>query len=555
MPQARTNIYQTWWFDTFFLTLTLGLLFFALLGDRPLFVPDEGRYAEIAREMVASGNYITPSLDGIKYFEKPVLFYWLCAAAIKLAGLNLWSLRSVNACLALFCCLLTYFTACKLFERRTGLLAAFILGTSSLYFVMAHTISLDLTVTFFLTTSLYFFILSLQQCQGGGRRCLLWAAFASAACAVLTKGLIGVVFPMMIVGAWIALTKQWRLLANLYLPSSIFVFLLIVAPWHYLVMRANPEFFNFYFLEQHIMRYTTMDVGHYQPVWFFLPVLVISFFPWTIFLPQALLHAIKNCWKTDNFSQKELFLLLWGAVIFIFFSFSKSKLIPYILPVLPPLAILTAHYLNNLLQQPAKKASRIVLLGFTLFSCVITYIFYQFPQQVSLPAPKTASILLNLASCILFANIFGFFIVRANVKKWLVLLISNTFLFLLLVLAAMPAIDTRTILPLAKVLRPLLQPNDEVVTFNQYYQDLPFYLERTVSILNWRNELQFGMRHQDNTAWLIDDENFWKRWHSQKRVYLIMSIEEYRQIKISHPEERFYLLGQTLTNVLITNVS
>lgn len=544
---------QTWWIDSLFLLFTLGGLFFILLSNRPLFVPDEGRYAEIAREMVVSGNYVTPYLDGIKYFEKPVLFYWLCTAAIKFAGLSLWSLRSVNACLALLCCWLTYFTCRKLYQRQTALLAAFILGTCSLYFVMAHMVSLDLAVTCFLTASLYFFMLGCEQSISYRRRYFLWAAFACAALAVLTKGLIGILFPVMIVGAWIVLTGQWRLLTSLYLPSSICVFLVIVVPWHYLVMQANPEFFNFYFIQQHFLRYTTTDVGHYQPAWFFLPVLFIGFFPWTMFLPQALIMAIKNS-RRGQVAHKEVFLLLWASIIFIFFSFSKSKLIPYILPVFPPLAIISANYLNDLLQHQ-KHVSRFALLVLALFVALIAYIFYHFSHHFVLPEPKTAANLLNLATCVLLASVFGYWIVRADFKKWLILLISNTSLFLLLILAASPSIDTRTILPLAKVLKPILKPSDEVITFNQYYQDLPFYLERTVSILNWRNELKFGMQHQAKTDWLLNDADFWQRWRSPKQVYIMMGIREYQQLKQNHPTERFYLVSQTITTVLATNHS
>src|SRR5579862_5436728 len=119
-PQPTTTA-TSWWFDLAFLTFFIGVLFFFLLGERPLFVPDEGRYAEIAREMAASGDYVTPYLNHIKYFEKPILFYWLGVGAIKLGGLHIWSIRSINALLGLLGCLLTYFTARKLYDRRTGL--------------------------------------------------------------------------------------------------------------------------------------------------------------------------------------------------------------------------------------------------------------------------------------------------------------------------------------------------------------------------------------------------------------------------------------------------
>src|SRR5580704_13305774 len=140
---------DTWVLDTLFLRLCIGALFFIFAGSRPLLAPDEGRYAEIAREMVNSGNYVTPYLNGIKYFEKPILFYWLGAGAIKLGGLNLWALRSINALLGLLGCVASYVCARKLYGRSTGILAALILATSTLFFVMTHMISLDLPVTVF----------------------------------------------------------------------------------------------------------------------------------------------------------------------------------------------------------------------------------------------------------------------------------------------------------------------------------------------------------------------------------------------------------------------
>lgn len=543
----------SWAIDIFFLSLILTVLFFALLGTRPLFVPDEGRYAEIVREMAVLGDYITPHLNGIKYFEKPILFYWLGTAAIKVAGINLWSIRSINALLGLIGCLFTYFMGRKLYNRTTGILASLILGTSSLYFVMSHMISLDLTVTLFLTISLYTFLLGLIKPPGIARRLYLWSAFASAALAVLTKGLIGIVFPLMIIGAWVILMNEWRSLKRLYLPSSLFIFLIITTPWHILVGIRNPEFFYFYFIEQHFLRYTTSDIGHYQPAWFFIPVLILGFFPWVVFLPQAIARFCQS-WKRRDEYKIELFFLLWALLIFIFFSFSKSKLIPYILPVLPPLAILVARYLEQAIKKGQTIGIKIGYACLLLTSCVIAYFFYLFPSQSSLVDQNTAILYLNIAALVLMSGtIIGCIYVYRNSRKAILLTLVTSFLFLLISLAAAPAIDTRTILPLAAILNSQLEPEDEVVTFNQYYQDLPFYLKRKVSILNWRNELAYGMRYQDTREWMIDDSTFWQRWHSKKRVFVIMGLQEYKQVQKKHPKEHFYLLGKTPYNLLISN--
>lgn len=544
----------SWWVDSLFIFLVLGSLFFILLGSRPLFVPDEGRYAEIAREMAASGDYVTPYLNQIKYFEKPVLFYWLGAAAIKVGGLNLWSIRSINALLGLLTCLLTYITGRKLYDRKTGFLAAIILGTSALYFVMAHMISLDLPVTAFLTATLCAFILANQYPPGKTRRYYLWGAATAAGLAVLTKGLIGIVFPAMIVGLWIICLWQWQRLKHLYLISCIAIFLLITAPWHILVSLYNPEFFYFYFIEQHFLRYTTMDVGHYQPVWFFIPALIIGFFPWIVFLPQALASAIPTSWRQRQTYQTELFLLIWAFGIFAFFSFSKSKLIPYILPVLPPLALLTARYLA----MQSLKASKGMVIGFfalLVMSVLIGYGFHVFTHQTDLPDPIWATLYLCAASSVLVIGSLAscYYIVWRTTIDAMSALITTTWLFLLAIMTAMPSIDTRSILPIATAIKKLAAPGDEVITYKQYYQDLPFYLRHRVSIVDWRNELTYGMQHQATSQWMLNETGFWQRWHGKPRIFVVLSQNEFDKLVEKNPKEEFFTLKYTINNILISN--
>lgn len=542
---------SSWRRDVFFLTIIFAVLFFTLLGVRPLFVPDEGRYAEIAREMVSLNDYITPHLNHIKYFEKPALFYWLGAIAIKLGGTHLAAIRSVNALLALFGCLITYFTTRRLYDRETGFLAALVLGTSTLYFVMTHMVSLDLPVTVFLMGTLYAFLLATENSTKS--RLWMWTAAASAALAVLTKGLIGIVFPCLIVASWLTLTGKWRLIKTLSIPSSIILFLLIAAPWHILVGLRNPEFFSFYFIEQHILRYTNMEVGHYQPVWFFIPTLIIGFMPWIVFLPQSIKQVLTTP-KQNRQSSANLFFLLWSIIVFAFFSFSKSKLIPYILPVIPPLAILTAHYLVTTCRKQHYLGIQIGCALLAVIGVAATCVFYAFTANAELPDPTFARVYLLLAGTVLAlgALISLYYAVKreATVLKSLVLTAS---FFLLAILVSMPSIDARTIKPLAAIIQTMVQPDDEIVAFHQYYQDLPFYLQKRVTIISWQNELTYGLEHQDAHEWMINDQTFWKRWHSQHRLFVIMSLDEYDQLLQQHPKEKVILLGKTLKNALISN--
>lgn len=549
-PSRRAN--DGWGIDLLLLTLLFGILFFTLLGDRPLFTPDEGRYAEIAREMAVSGDFTTPTLNDIKYFEKPPLFYWLSAVAIQAGGANILAVRSINAILALLGCLLTYATGRLLYGRAAGLIASLVLSTSTLYFVMAHMVSLDLPVTVFIAASLYGFILAVRTSRLRIRKPYFILAAIAASLAVLTKGLIGIVFPCMIVAVWLTVVGDWRQLKRLPLIAATVVFILITAPWHILVDYVNPEFFNFYFIEQHFLRYTTLDVGHYQPAWFFIPTLLAGFFPWVVFLPQTLAASFPCRWKQRHEYGTELFFVLWALLIFVFFSFSKSKLIPYLLPVIPPLAILTGRYLAAHLQT-ATRGIWLGCLSLVLLASIMSYYLWNLSIPLAHPAAAILSLRISVIS-LLLGSLLGAWLLYRSPRLMLGMTFTGAALFLILSLGAVRFIDTRTVQPLAQILKPLLQPGDEVLTYNQYYQDLPFYLEQRVSILNWRNELTFGMAHQNTQAWMIDDAEFWKRWRSKQRVYMIISKDEYQHFHQRYPHERIITISETATNMLVTNL-
>lgn len=415
---------------------------------------------------------------------------------------------------------------------------------------MLHMISLDLPVTVFIALTLYGFLLGIKY--NPPRRVFLYLASIAAACAVLTKGLIGLVFPAAIIAIWLCFTREWRLLLRIYLPSCILIFLLIAAPWHFLVNERHPEFLNFYFIKQHFLRYTTLKIGHYQPAYYFIPVLIAGFFPWIVFLPQTITKAVQNAWH-DKKNKFDLFFLIWAIIIFIFFSVSKSKLIPYILPLFPPLSILTARYLQQSIMNKSYKGTSIGFIGLLLASIIFAVTAFIFPRHVILPDPETASQFLVTAAAILVVGSIIAMLYRRQLIKAIIAMTIASGLFLLIAFAAMPAIDARTILPLANKLNSILTPEDEVITYNQYYQDLPFYLKRRVSILNWRNELTFGMQHQAEHDWLINNDTFWQLWRSNNRVFVIMGKGEYRDFTSRHAEDKSWVLEQTVNNVLISN--
>jgi 4-amino-4-deoxy-L-arabinose transferase-like glycosyltransferase len=541
--------------DLLVLSLLIGMFFSFMLGNRALSVPDEGRYVEIPREMTVTGDYITPRLNNVKYFEKPVLFYWLESFSIRLFGLREYTLRLWPALSSLFGCLVVYVAGRRLYGRRSGLIAAGVLATSMLYYGLGRAIILDMPVSVLLTTALLSFLLGMHEKPGPRRRLYLWSFYAFSALAVLTKGLIGMFIPAMIIGAWIMVLGEWRVLKTMYLPTGLALFLLIAAPWHVLVMRANPEFFHFYFIQEHFLRYLTTMHGRYQPPWFFIPIILLGLFPWSAFLVQAVKHNLPSTWRERHEHRDALFLILWAGLVFLFFSASDSKLVPYILPVFPPLALLIGRYLGDAWDSrdfPGVRAGYAVLLTVQVIlggALIALPYFWITPDVQALgryPFVAGCTLLIGAALTAALARFRGF-------RFAFLAMTVFAALFLMEANAAAPRIDTKSIKTLAMTLKPLLKPGDEVASYQTYYQDLPVYLERRIIIVDWKGELDFGTQVENTTAWMTDSTAFWKRWTGPGTMYALMEMRTYEALQTSGPSVKLYPVAQDQKNILLAN--
>ncbi len=546
---------NSWTLDILILLVLISTFYFLFLGARPLLAPDEGRYAEIPREMIVNHDYITPRINTIKYFEKPPLYYWIEADAIKTFGLNEWSLRFPSALMGILGCLFIYATGRKLFDRRTGFFASLILATSLLYALLARIITIDMTLCTLLSGSLLAFLLGTRSPHGLQRRFLIWLAFGCAALTVMTKGLIGIVFPCMIVGIWMLCLRDFRYLRKHYLLSAIIIFLIIALPWHILIQLKHTEFFNYYIINQQFLRYFTKTAGRYKPFWTFIPILLLGLFPWTAFLFQALKNSIKHIQKKLTNHKEILFLIIWAFSIFIFFSFSKSKLPTYILPVFPPLALLIGHYLSNRIQNSSKD----ILIAFILsaifaillsIALILALIFYPVvhPKPLLFYILIYDAILLIGALCVLIAYH----------RKKLILafgaLVISSGLSLPPLSISIPYVMGESIKPIAKILIQQSKPTDKIVCYKHYYQDLPVYLNQTVLIADWQNELAFGIKHQKKANRVIlNTKQLTKLWNSPKRVFMLARNKDYQEFKNTHPNSIFYLIKQTPIDSLAIN--
>jgi 4-amino-4-deoxy-L-arabinose transferase-like glycosyltransferase len=302
----------------------------------PLMEPDEARYSLIPDEMNASGDYITPRLKGVLYFEKPPLSYWATAISFRIFGRNAFAARLFSALAAWGCIFLAYRMGLFFSDAQGGLYAAAVLATFAFHAAIGRINTLDMPLAFFVGIAIWsgfrFFAGAKTQ------RLWLYLLYGAGALAFLTKGLIGVVFPFGVVGIWLLVSRRFRDILYLFSPIGILAFAAISFPWLILVQKQHPDFFHFFFVQEHILRYTTQIHQRYEPFYYYIPVLFVGAMPWIAYLPEA---RKGMSWRSGFMGRDGgLFLLSWIGVIFLFFSFSSSKLIPYIAPVFPPLAVL-----------------------------------------------------------------------------------------------------------------------------------------------------------------------------------------------------------------------
>lgn len=566
MLQKRFDAQTRDWLNDLAL-LALGLIiFYSLwLGSYPLFTPDEGRYSEIAREMVATGDYITPRVNGIAFLDKPVLYYWLQAAAIHLFGVNEWALRFFPMLLGVIGCLVSYVCGRLLFNKNTGRLAAIILATTPLYFACSHYADLDLEVAVFISCSLLFFITGVFR-EGKSRQYFLFAAYFAAACAFLTKGMIGIVFPIMIIGSWILLTGRWALLLRMNIITGLLLFAALTIPWYYFAQAANPQFLHYFFVTQQVSRF--LSAGEFNnpiPFWFYIPIILIGFFPWTAFLFQSLNQFIRATWQNRLAHQKELYLLLWFAIVLVFFSIPHSKIIGYILPVFPPIALLTAKYLNDTWNNVTSRSVVIATLSFAFFGAALLTLTVVLLQYAIVDfEPNFATYLMGIAAILISSIVTAFIMIKKRDWAYLVTIsVASSILLLLTLTAGATYLNQNTAKPLAMELKPLLRPTDQVILYFKYYQDVPLYLERPVTIVadwtdpqipyrdNWVREMWYGMPFQNTDDRLIDENAFWQRFDSNERVFVFLNDNYFDQFK--KRAKSFFILGKYNDIILLSN--
>ena len=503
--------------------LVLGVVWFGMLGTRVLIHPDEGRYASLSLEMARSGDWVTPRLNGLPYFEKPALQYWIGALAFMALGVSEFSARLWPGVAGFLAVLTVGFTAGRLWGRESGIRAAAIAASMTWIELNSHFLTLDAGLTLFLTIALCAVLLA----NTGGpapraRRRWIWLAWGAMAAAVLSKGLVGLVIP----GAVLVLVSLWRRDASwwrgMHWISGLLIFLAIAAPWFVLVSLRNPGFAEFFFVHEHFARYLS-DVHRREGAWwYYLPLLAAGMLPWTGALPW-LFAGKETAGGAAAISPRHV-LLTWSIFVLLFFSASGSKLPSYILPMFPALALLIA-----LLVRDARPVTlqRHLLLPALLWACAAlastqSARFASITTPVEVLAPLASALRLGavlvLASCAV-----AWWWLRGNgVTAAVLSLALGHAMAIALVLQAHDGYgQLKSAAALAAALPPSITPATPVYAVRDYDQTLPFYLRRDVTLVDFEDEFALGEQREPE-RWIKTLDEFVRRWQSAPQAAAYM---------------------------------
>jgi len=508
------------------LWIALAAAWFATMPWRPLLDPDEGRYAEIPREMVARGDWVTPRLNDLKYFEKPPLQYWATAAAYSVFGFSEWTARLWTVALGFLCLPMVLAWTARLYGARAGLGAFLVLAVSPYFELIGHLNLLDAGFSFWVAGSVFAFCLAQTSPVGSkAARGWMWTAWAAAALAVLSKGIVvGVLIGATLI-LYMLIERDWRLWRRLHLLTGGPLFLAIAAPWFIWVSVRNPSFAQFFFIHEHFARFLTTVHQRVEPWWYFGALLLIGALPWLAVLPGACREAWRGEGEVTAGSVfKPLkFLLIFSIVTVVFFSASSSKLAPYVLPMMPPLAALVGVFVAGrprFLQRVAQFS------GWLLLALAGGFVLYARHRFGFLPAGATRW----LALAALVASV-GMLVTRVS-SAWQApraawLAAASAMLGWQLLLSAFTELPDRTGYTMLKTVKPLIGTETELFSVGQYRQTLSAYLQRTLRLVQFEGELAFGLGEEPGAR--LTQEAFLAHWQAATNAVVFVDPSVYNQ--------------------------
>lgn len=517
------------------------LVWFGTLDARHLLRPDEGRYAEISREMFVTGDWVTIRYNALKYFEKPPFHLWITTFAYELFGVGDWQARLCVALAGIAGLGATMLAAARWFGCRTGLLAGLALLAMPMWSVAGHFNSLDMTLSGALACVLACMLLA-QHPEATPRARFGWmlACWAAMGVAILTKGLVGIALPGLVLVVYTLLTRDFGLWRRLHLLTGIVTLLVVTVPWFWLISSRNPEFPHFFFIHEHWDRYTSTVHARKGSVWYFVPLLAAGILPWLGLVPRMWEVVRERAGAVRGMGgkpfQPALLSLVWFAAIFVFFSMSGSKLPGYIVPVFPALAILVAVALNQINERSWNRQINALLL-----LAVVGLIAA--PVVATLDRPTNPNAVFRAFAVyigVAFAVLLGGMLLARRLLRTRGLFPSIAAFALSMFLTCTIGLMGHEVMgrrasgvDMLPAIKAVLKDDMPIYGVRMLDHTLPFYLGRTLTMVEFADELEFGTQ-QEPGKWVPTTDAFIAKWKDGQPALAIMSPETYDSLVAQH---------------------
>jgi 4-amino-4-deoxy-L-arabinose transferase len=497
--------------------LIFFLLFYVLLlSHRPLLIPDETRYAEIPREMLATGDWVVPHLDGLRYFEKPPLGYWLVAGSIALFGENNFAVRLPGTLAVGLTAVLVFLLTLKITGiRHVAALASLIYLTFIEVYAVGVTNVLDNFITLFITAGIACIYLAVNAARRIRKSNILWClSGVFLGLAFLTKGFLAFVIPALVLVPWLLWEGQWKLMAT-KAWLSVFAAMLTIMPWAVLIHLREGDFWHYFFWVEHVERFTSGEGQHKWPFYYFLMYLPGLAFPWFNLAPAVIAGLSKQGEQQRQRSGSRL-LWLWVLLPFIFFSSSSGKLATYILPCFPPLSVLMATGLSHYLHGDQRKLFNFgtlfnALILLTLFAVLLISRNFDTGFRAFDATEGSRVVIAALALLLGFAcGLLAFLSTRTTVK--LAAVMMTVIPLMLSAHYVIPNQVREEMMPgeFLEQYRNKIADDAIIIAEGSIIRAVTWYLKRDDVFLIKKKELAYGLEYPDASHRFLDTERFRK---------------------------------------------
>ena len=533
MPEKKI-----WQKETFLILILIGIcliLFFFRLGAGPLGGIDESKHASTSKDMVLSGDWVTPRYNGQNFYDKTPLYNWLAAISFLLFGFTEFAARLPAALLGSGCVMITYWLARRMFGPVAAFLSALVLATSAEYIVLSRVVVHDISLVFFDTLALTLFYVGYTDERH--RKPAFLSGYAALGFAVLAKGPVGLAIPVMIIGLFLLCKKQLRFISEMQIGWGLLIFIAVASPWYILVGLRNPDYTEYFFLKQNIGSFLSQQSRHPKPFYYYIPVLMGGLFPWSLFLPLAVFRALRD--RGASHGDGVIFALIWFGVVFIFFSMASSKLGTYILPLFPAASLLVGVLWYDLLYGSNRALRKGVFYSYLPFAAIVPlvliYVLLFPPSSLTTDALLNLSLVYFLGIWVAGCALFSFGLVTKRKYKAFIGSVAGmaTSLFLLLLIFIVPILGPNvSSKELALKLDKLMKPGESIKFYLKARASFLFYTDRKAELLQNPQQLKEYM-------------------NSGQRVYCVFKHDDWEDVENLHGAMQ--IVAQVGDKLIITN--